>query len=230
MAAGQFYLCCRAWPCGCCMPGAVDSLATLTSLLLAVPTAVTLHSICRISPTWQGPASLLGQAGECTWLREPRPIPHTNKILWRQNETESVGNLCPFHFCRFLFLCNVFPLKCREALKGGAYTVQSSLLEMSVSMLGSQGSGPITRCAAAYVVCTMGSVYKGIISISGMRGQAQFIKTLPHTFPHSVLFCHLIKDSLTSRRKGDTVTLEGVDEAINQWFSAKRQREANTYR
>lgn len=97
-------------------------------------------------------------------------------------------------------------------------------------MLGSQGSRPITRCAAAYVVCTMGSVYKGIINISGMRGLAQFIKTLPHTFPHSVLFCHLIKDSLTSRRKGDTATLEGVDEAINQWFSAKRRREANTYR
>lgn len=44
----------------------------------------------------------------------------------------------------------------------------------------------------------------------------QFIKALPHTFPHSTCFCHLIKDPLTSRRKG-TETLEGVDKAINQW-------------
>lgn len=62
----------------------------------------------------------------------------------------------------------------------------------------------------------MGSIYKGIISISSLHCPTQFIKALPHTLPHSIHFCHLIKDSLTSRRKGDTATLEGVDEASEE--------------
>lgn len=111
MAAGQFYLCCRAWPCGCCMPGAVDSLATLTSLLLAVPTAVTLHSICRISPTWQDPASLLGQAGECTWLRESQgPSPTQTKFSggkMKQKGWKSVS----FPFLPLSFFMQCFPFE-----------------------------------------------------------------------------------------------------------------------
>lgn len=73
---------------------------------------------------------------------------------------------------------------------------------------------------AACAVGATVSIYKGVASTSRLCGPARFLKALPHPSPRSIRFCHLIKDSLTSRRKGVTATLKGVDEAINQWFSA----------
>lgn len=88
---------------------------------------------------------------------------------------------------------------------------------MSVSMLSSQGSRPIKRRVAACVVRRWAPSTK---DISSLHGPAQFIRALPHTFAHSICFCHLIKGSVTSGRERGTATLEGVDEAINQGSSA----------
>ena len=46
----------------------------------------------------------------------------------------------------------------------------------------------------------VGSIYI-TISISSLHCPTWFIKALPRTFPHSIGFCHLIKDPLTSRKK-----------------------------
>lgn len=74
----------------------------------------------------------------------------------------------------------------------------------------------------------MGAVHKEIVSFSGLRGPAQFVNALPHTFACSIRSRHLIKGPLTSGRKGGTATLGGVEEAINQRFSAKEWGDANS--
>lgn len=75
---------------------------------------------------------------------------------------------------------------------------------MSVSAFSSQGSRPTKRRAAAPAICrwAMGAVHKGIVSVSGLRGPAQFVNVLPHTFACSIPSRHLIKGPLASGRKG----------------------------
>lgn len=89
------------------------------------------------------------------------------------------------------------------------------IVSFHVSQPRQRGQSNASQLPVSFV--PMGSIYKGVVSISSLHCPTWCNKALPHTFPHSICFCHLIKDSLTSRRKGNTATLEGVDEAINQW-------------